>query len=176
MSLKLGVMGISGCGKTTVAKAIARALDCEVVEGDDYHLPSSQEKMARGIPLSDADRLPWLDALGVVLQKADGSLVMSCSALKRAYRERLRAAEPALLFVYVHNGVEDARRRVALRSSHFFPPTLVDSQFKTLESPEGEPGVLRVEASEPVAAQCEAILRWLCAAAPVVPSVPKTQR
>jgi gluconokinase len=161
MSVKLLVMGVSGCGKTTVAKAIARALDCEVVEGDDHHLPSSQGKMARGIPLNDSDRLPWLDRLGGILRDTDGSLVMTCSALKRAYRERLRAAEPALRFVHVHIAIDDAKRRVALRSSHFFPPSLVDSQFEALESPEGEPCVLRVESSEPVAAQCEAVMHWL---------------
>lgn len=161
MTVKLLVMGVSGCGKTTVARAIAAALDCTAVEGDDYHLPSSQDKMERGVPLMDADRIPWLDALGALLRDAEGRLVMSCSALKRAYRDRLRAAEPTLRFVYVHIDIGEAKRRVASRSSHFFPTSLVDSQFAALESPEGEPGVLRVEAAEPVAAQCEAVLRWL---------------
>lgn len=160
MKLKLLVMGVSGCGKTTVAEAIAAALNCAAVEGDDYHLPCSQDKMERGIPLTDADRLPWLDALGALLKDAQGSLVISCSALKRSYRDRLRAAEPKLRFVYVHIDIDEAKRRVASRTGHFFPASLVDSQFAALESPEGEPGVLRVEASEPVAAQCEAVLRW----------------
>ncbi len=161
MSVKLLVMGVSGCGKTTVAGAIATALDCTAVEGDDHHPPSSQDKMGRGIPLTDADRIPWLDTLGSLLKDADGRLVMSCSALKRAYRDRLRAAEPTLRFVYVHVDIDEAKRRVAARASHFFPASLVDSQFAALESPEGEPGVLRVEATEPVAAQCEAVLHWL---------------
>jgi len=170
MSVKLLVMGVSGCGKTTATRALAAALDCAAVEGDDYHLPSSQDKMDRGVPLTDADRIPWLDALGALLNDADGRLVMSCSALKRTYRDRLRAADPMLRFVYVHIDIDEARRRVASRASHFFPASLVDSQFAALESPEGELGVLRVEAAEPVAAQCEAVLRWLaippCSSAP----------
>ena len=124
--------------------------------------------MKRGLPLVDADRMPWLDALGALLQAAEGSVVLSCSALKRSYRDRLRAAEPALRIVYVHIDLDEAKRRVAARASHFFPASLVENQMATLESPEGEPGVLRVEATQPVGAQCEAVLRWL--AIPFPPS------
>lgn len=161
MNFKVLVMGVSGCGKSTVAAAIGRALRCPTIEGDDHHLPSSRDKMKRGIALTDDDRTPWLDILGELLKDAEGSMVLSCSALKRSYRERLRIAEPGLRIVYVHIGIVEARRRVAARASHFFPASLVDNQFATLMTPQGEPGVLQVEAAQPVAAQCEAVLRWL---------------
>ena len=88
---QLVVMGVSGCGKSTLATALARALGGTVVEGDAYHLQSSQAKMRAGEPLTDADREPWLDRLGELLAAARGDVVLSCSALKRRYRERLRA-------------------------------------------------------------------------------------
>src|SRR4051794_10799987 len=85
------VMGVAGSGKSLLAQGLARQLGCPMVEGDDFHLASSQEKMRAGIPLDDADREPWLDRLGALLATREGDLVLSCSALKRKYRERLRA-------------------------------------------------------------------------------------
>ncbi|MDR6860885.1 gluconokinase [Variovorax guangxiensis] len=161
MAPRILVMGVAGCGKSTVAARLAVALNCALIEGDDFHLPQSQHKMRHGIALDDADRWPWLDRLGVLLAEAAGGAVLSCSALKRRYRDRLRAAVPALRIVYIDIRPEEARARVAARPAHFFPAGLVDSQFDALEPPLGEPGVLRVEASQPPAAQRNAILHWL---------------
>jgi len=154
-------MGVAGCGKSTVAARLAVALDCALIEGDDFHLPQSQHKMRHGIALDDADRWPWLDRLGVLLAEAAGGAVLSCSALKRRYRDRLRAAVPGLQIVYIDIRPEEARARVAARPAHFFPAGLVESQFEALEPPLDEPGVLRVEASQPPVAQRDAILHWL---------------
>ena len=163
--IRLVVMGVAGCGKSTIGAALAHALGCRFVEGDDYHLPESQRKMRAGIALDDADREPWLDALVGVFVADGGDLVVSCSALKRRYRDRLRAGVPGLGFVYVDIDREEAARRVASRPGHLFPVALEASQFAALESPVGEAGVLRVAATDPVEAQVAAALRWLGRAA-----------
>lgn len=161
MPRKLLVMGVSGCGKSSTAAALARALGASMIEGDDHHLPQSREKMRRGIALDDEDRDPWLDRLGALVAESSGHVVFTCSALKRRYRDRLRAAEPALEIVYIDIAPQEARTRVAARTSHWFPASLVDSQFEALEPPGGEPGVLCVDASWATAIQCEAVIRWL---------------
>ena len=161
MPRKLLVMGVSGCGKSSTAAALARALGALMIEGDDHHLPQSQEKMRRGIALDDEDRGPWLDRLGALAAASTGHVVVSCSALKRRYRERLRAAAPALVIVYRDITPEQARARVAARTAHWFPASLVDSQFATLEPPVEEPATLWIDASWTIEMQCEAVLRWL---------------
>ena len=158
---KIVVMGVAGCGKSTLAVEIAQALGCRAVEGDDYHLPESQHKMREGIPLQDADREPWLDKLGEVLAAEPGDLVLACSALKRRYRDRLRARVPGLKFVYVDITPEEAARRVGSRPGHLFPTSLVTSQFEALESPVGEDRVVRVDATAPRGTQVAEVLRWL---------------
>lgn len=157
----LVVMGVAGCGKSHLARQLADRLGCEMVEGDDYHLPSSQEKMRNGIPLEDADREPWLRALGALMAAKPGDVVLACSALKRKYREWLRDADPALCFVYIEIDVQTAAQRVGGRSDHLFPTSLVASQFAALESPQGESGVLRVSGLQPTREQVDAITRWL---------------
>lgn len=159
-------MGVAGCGKSTIASQLAAALGCALIEGDDFHLPQSQHKMRHSIALDDADRWPWLDRLGALLAEAPGGAVLSCSALKRRYRDRLRAAVPALQIVFIDIRPEEARARVAARPAHLFPASLVASQFEALEPPLGEHGVLRVDAAQSLAMQSEAILRWLGHAAP----------
>jgi gluconokinase len=155
-------MGVAGCGKSTLGRALAGALGCGFVEGDDHHLPESQRKMHAGIALADADREPWLDRLGELLAEDDSaSLVLSCSALKRRYRDRLRARVPQLRFVYAEIGRGDAAARVSSRPGHLFPATLVASQFEALESPAGEAGVLAVAAIDAPDRQLDAVLRWL---------------
>ena len=161
MPHKLLVMGVSGCGKSSTAAALARALGASMIEGDDYHLPQSQQKMRRGIALDDMDRDPWLDRLGALVAASAGPVVLTCSALKRSYRDRLRAAEPTLEIVYLDIAPEAAHARVAARTAHWFPSSLVDNQFATLEPPVGEPGVLRIDAGWTTATQCEAVVRWL---------------
>jgi len=159
--VKLLVMGVAGCGKSTLAEALARALGATLIEGDDHHLPQSRDKMRRGIPLQDADREPWLGRLGDLLAGEPGPAVLSCSALKRRYRERLRTAVPALRTVFIEIALEQSYERVAGRPGHVFPPELVRSQFDALEPPAGEPQVLTVPAREPVQDQVRSVLRWL---------------
>ena len=163
MAGSLVVMGVAGCGKSSLAAAIARAEGRPLVEGDDFHSAASRDKMRRGIALTDADRAGWLDALAAQLRAAPpGGVVLACSALKRAYRDRLRAASPGLRFVFIDIDREQAQQRVAARgAAHFFSAALVDSQFATLESPLGEPGVLRVDAAAPLAEQQAQASAWL---------------
>lgn len=155
-------MGVAGCGKSSLGQALAQSLSLPLVEGDDFHSPASRDKMSRGVPLTDADRDGWLDTLGGQLAFRPDGAVLTCSALKHAYRERLRAARPGLRFVFLDIGRSDALQRVAQRAaSHFFSSSLVDSQFATLESPVGEAGVLRVDALHPLPLLCAEVGAWL---------------
>ena len=158
---KLIVMGVSGCGKSTLAAGIALALGCRLIEGDELHPPESQAKMRQGSALQDSDREPWLDRLGSLVAEQSGATVATCSALKRRYRDRLRAQVPGLRFVFVDIAEADAARRVGSRPDHLFPVSLVASQFAALESPVGEPGVLRVDAALAPQAQLDAVVGWL---------------
>ena len=158
---KLIVMGVAGCGKSTLGAGIATALDCALIEGDDHHLPESKAKMGDGIALQDSDREPWLDRLGAMMSAHSGDVVLTCSALKRRYRDRLRAHVPGLEFVFVDIDEAQASERVRSRAGHFFADNLVASQFEALESPVGEPGVLSVPATLPLQAQVDAVTRWL---------------
>ena len=143
------VMGVSGSGKTTVGAALADALGMEFVDGDSLHPEANVAKMAAGIPLDDADRAPWLDAIGAVL--AAGPVVVACSALKRAYRDRLRAAAPALQLVFLDGDRDVLAERMAARPGHFMPASLLDSQLATLERPGPDERALTVDIDEPVA-------------------------
>ena len=154
-------MGVAGCGKSSLGAAVASAEALPLVEGDDFHSAASREKMSRGVALTDDDRAQWLETLGGQLAARPNGVVLTCSALKRAYRERLRAAAPGLRFVFLEISRADAQQRVASRGSHFFSASLVDSQFATLESPVGEPGVLRVDALEPLPQLQERVSAWL---------------
>ena len=169
---KLVVMGVSGCGKSTLAARLSQALACPMIEGDDFHLPQSQEKMRDGIPLQDTDREPWLDRLGQLMAWRSGDVVLTCSALKRAYRERLRAHVPGLRFVFVDIDVATAAARVGSRSGHLFPQSLVASQFSALERPVDEPGVATVRAHDALQDQVDAVMAWLAAA----PHTPRDTR
>jgi gluconokinase len=155
-------MGVAGCGKSSLAQAVAEAEGLPVVEGDDFHDAASRAKMRDGVALTDADRDGWLDALGRQLQLHPQGLVLTCSALKRVYRDRLRRCAPGLRFVFLDIRKPEAQARVAARAAtHFFSASLVDSQFATLESPVGEAGVLRVDATEPIPQLCGQVTTWL---------------
>ncbi len=154
-------MGVAGCGKSSLGQAVAGRLGWRLIEGDDYHAPDSVRKMREGIPLTDADREGWLDRLGQLLAQESTGVVLTCSALRRAYRDRLRAAVPGLRFAFMTIDPDTARGRVAARPGHIFPPSLVTSQFQTLEDPSGEPGVLRVEATEPLDILTTRLARWM---------------
>ena len=147
MKTSIVIMGVAGCGKSSLGAALAQDQGLLLLEGDDYHSPESRAKMSRGVALTDADREGWLSRLGTELRDAADALVLTCSALKRAYRDRLRSASPGLRFVFLDITRAEAGRRVATRSEHFFSSSLVDSQFATLEPPLDEPGVLRLDAS-----------------------------
>jgi gluconokinase len=164
---KVVVMGVAGCGKSSLGQAVAAAEGLPLIEGDDFHSPSNRQKMAAGTPLSDADRDGWLDALAGELARHPQGLVLTCSALKRRYRDRLRSAAPDLRFVFLAIEQAEAERRVAARSStHFFNPSLVASQFQTLETPVGEDGVLPVDALLPRARLQRQVTAWLHAGSP----------
>lgn len=155
-------MGVSGCGKSSLAAAVSSQVGLPLVEGDDFHSETSRDKMSRGLALTDADRSAWLETLAGMLRTQPAGIALTCSALKRAYRDQLRAACPGLRFVFLDIDREQAQQRVAARSaSHFFSPSLVDSQFATLESPLGEDGVLRVDAVAAPSALLQQVTAWL---------------
>ncbi len=141
------VMGVAGSGKTSVGRQLATGLGWAFAEGDDFHSAANVAKMASGTPLTDADRWPWLDAIGswLVAQTAEGrSAVVACSALKRRYRDRLRLAWPALRLVYLRVDRAELHRRLAARLEHFFPERLLDSQLQDLEPPQADEQALLV--------------------------------
>jgi gluconokinase len=154
-------MGVAGCGKSSLAAGVAKALGLPLIEGDDFHSPSNRDKMNKGIALNDDDRKGWLETLGEKLAASPGGVVLTCSALRRAYRDVLRRHQPDVRFVFLDLDREAALARVASRgASHFFSPKLVDSQFATLERPDGEAGVLRVNATDPLPRLIDQVLDW----------------
>jgi gluconokinase len=132
------VMGITGSGKSTVGALLARKLSVEFVEGDDYHPIENVQRMATGIPLTDDDRASWLSALATRIREAHDAgtgLVVTCSALRRSYRDILRAAAPELRFVFLKGSRALISERLANRRGHFMPASLLESQLATLEEP-----------------------------------------
>ncbi|MGV0655925.1 gluconokinase [Mycolicibacterium thermoresistibile] len=127
------VMGVSGCGKSTVGAALARRLGVPFADADDFHPPANIAKMASGRPLDDPDRLPWLEAVGRWSAGQPGGAVVACSALRRSYRDRLRRHRGDLVFLHLTGEPEVIARRQAGRTGHFMPSSLLRSQFDTLE-------------------------------------------
>lgn len=147
------VMGVCGSGKTTVGSLLARSLGVRYVDGDDLHPPRNVALMAAGTPLTDDDRAEWLDAVAATLQGAPQGVVVSCSALRRRYRDRLRHAADDLRLVHLHGPRALLWERMSARQGHYMPAALLDSQLQTLEPPTadehaivldigGEPGAL----------------------------------
>lgn len=135
------VMGVSGAGKSVVGAGLARALGVPFVEGDEYHPPENVQRMAAGIPLTDADRAAWLSSLAEQLEAADCAghgVVISCSALKKAYRDRLRANGRDVQFIFLHGPRAVLVERLAGREGHFMPAALLESQLATLEVPSAD--------------------------------------
>lgn len=162
----LVVMGVSGCGKSRVGAGIAERLGMPLIEGDDFHAESNRARMRSGIALTDAHRTAWLDLLAAQLQLHPTGAVLTCSALKASYRDRLRAGSPGLRFAWLDLDPTSAQARVGQRPGHFFPPGLVATQFDALESPHHEPGVLRLDALLPPEALAEQVIRWMTAVVP----------
>jgi carbohydrate kinase (thermoresistant glucokinase family) len=143
------VMGVSGCGKTTVGRLLARHLEVPFIEGDELHPPRNVELMASGIALTDEDRAGWLDTVAAELARRPEGAVASCSALRRRYRDRLRRVVPALRFVHLRGDRAVLEERLAQRLGHYMPPTLLESQLQTLEPPSADEQPLELDIAEP---------------------------
>lgn len=148
------IMGVSGTGKSTVGQALSHALRAKFIDGDDLHPRRNIDKMAAGQPLDDTDRQPWLNRLADViysLDKKHENGVLVCSALKKCYRDQLRAANPHLKFLWLHGDFERVLARMRQRQGHFMPEALLRSQFSNLEIPGlDEPDVMAVDITPPV--------------------------
>jgi gluconokinase len=145
-------MGVAGAGKTAVGERLAARLGVPLIEGDDFHPRRNVDKMSSGVPLDDTDRRPWLDAIGAAIKDAPAqSLVVTCSALKRAYRERLaKAAGRPLVFLWLDGSRETLAARLAARRGHFMPPGLLDSQIATIERPSPDENAVRISVEPPL--------------------------
>ncbi len=132
------VMGVAGCGKTTIGPLLAKALGGDYAEGDQFHPPANIAKMSRGEPLTDDDRMPWLAGMATAIREwrtRDRPTVLACSALKQRYRDILAGGSPEVRFLYLRGTEEVIGARLARRRNHFMPPSLLKSQFATLEEP-----------------------------------------
>ena len=160
MTRRVVIMGVSGCGKSSVGAGLAARLGLNYRDGDDLHPPENVAKMRAGMPLTDADRWPWLDRVGQVLL-AEAPVIVGCSALKRAYRDRIRtAAGGPVTFVHLAGSQEVIAARMALRPGHYMPLSLLDSQFAALEPPAAEEAIT-VSIDQPLEAIVADILRQL---------------
>ncbi|MFN3318776.1 MAG: gluconokinase [Allorhizobium sp.] len=149
MSLRLVIMGVAGCGKSTVGAALSEQLQFPYRDGDDLHSADAVEKMREGIPLNDDDRWPWLDRIADAL-KSDAPLIIGCSALRRTYRDRIRTgAGGPVTFVHLAGDRDLIASRMASRAGHYMPLSLLDSQFATLERP-GPDEAIEVTIDQPM--------------------------
>ena len=158
------LMGVAGCGKSSLGRALADRVPLDFVDSDDLHPRANIEKMAAGQPLTDADRWPWLDRVGARLASADGPVAIACSALRRAYRDRIRGIVPGGGVAFLHLAAPQAviAERIASRTGHFMPPALLQSQYDTLEPLEPDEIGEAIDVSVPLAdvvAAAERIVR-----------------
>lgn len=152
-NIHLVVMGVAGSGKSTVAHALRNRLGWIVAEGDDFHPESNIAKMSSGTPLTDEDRWPWLDSIAAWTAdqaRAGRSTIVTCSALRRVYRDRLREAPGRTLFVHLVGGAELLTERMQARTDHFMPPSLLPSQLATLEPLEADEAGVAIDIGRPV--------------------------
>ena len=158
------VMGVSGAGKSYLAERLVKATGWNFAEGDDFHTPENKARMAAGIAMTDADRAPWLDALHAVLvgwETSGKNGIMTCSALKAAYRERLKEGLPKLRFVWLDPARALLEDRMAHRKGHYMPVALLESQIATLERPVNDARVLRLDGTESAEDEVKRALEWL---------------
>lgn len=148
---RLIVMGVSGCGKSTVGSMLGIRTGIPFVEGDTLHPPRNVALMAAGTPLTDEDRASWLDDIASRFGalEADTGLIVSCSALKRIYRDRLRAACPDLRFIHLHGDKALLEQRLQYRTGHYMPPSLLTSQLQTLEPPSSDEPAITLNIATP---------------------------
>jgi gluconokinase len=150
--LQVVVMGVSASGKSTAGELLARELGVDYADADDFHSPENRAKMSAGVPLTDADRTPWLEAIGRWLdERADTGAVVTCSALKRRYRDALRKHAPDVWFLYCQGSFELISDRIKHRLHHFMPPSLLKSQFESLEPPGPDERAITESVSQPPA-------------------------
>jgi gluconokinase len=161
MNAPVVIMGVAGCGKSSFAAALSQVLGWQLIEGDEFHPTENVNKMRAGIALNDADRAGWLDVLADELVHRGPHAVLTCSALKKAYRDRLRQSVPHLRFVHLDLTREQSIARVTQRADHYFQPTLVDSQFAALEKPVNEAGVIVVDATQSIETIQAQVCAWL---------------
>ncbi|MGO8966414.1 gluconokinase [Mycobacterium sp.] len=154
-------MGVSGSGKSTVGAALARRLGVPFADADAFHPPANIAKMAAGTPLADDDRYPWLDAVGQWLAGHDDGGVMSCSALKRRYRDRLRSHCVHIEFLHLTGSPDLIGRRQAGRPGHFMPSSLVESQFETLQPLDPDEHGMAMDVGQSVEAIVETFLEYV---------------
>jgi gluconokinase len=155
------IMGVAGCGKSSLAAALSQTLNWQWVEGDEFHSTDNVNKMRAGIALTDEDRAGWLDVLAQQLVQRGPQVVLTCSALKKSYRDRLRRSVPSLRFVHLDLTREQSMARVTQRPGHYFQPALVDSQFAALEKPVGEAGVFTADATHSIETLQAQVCAWL---------------
>ena len=164
----LVVMGVAGSGKSVVGAQLAEQLALPLIEGDDFHPASDVEKMRSGERLTADDRMAWLRQLAQQLQAQPGGAVLTCSALRRSDRELLRTGAARVHFLHLALTSHQAMERVAARTDHFYPPSLVAGDFEALEDPAHEAGVQVLDATQHVDRIVEAALRWLALHAPAL--------
>jgi len=175
MALQVVVMGVSGCGKSTVAQALARRIGAEFIEGDAFHPPANVARMAAGIPLTDSDRQGWLEALAAQLAGAHASsrsVVLACSALKRRYRDTLRRGAPNLYFVHLHGERAQFAARLAARQGHYMPASLLDSQLAALEMPGPDEQAITLDVDAPAESLVQAALAHLRSTPSMTDTIP----
>lgn len=164
MSLVLVLMGVAGSGKTAVMRELARELGWPTAEGDDYHPAENVARMAAGVPLTDEDRRPWLLELAAWVGRREAAgedALVTCSALRRSYRDLLREGHPSLSFAHLRASPHLLRERMASRAGHYMPVSLLDSQLATLEPLEADEPGFTVDADRPLDEVVRQILSWL---------------
>jgi gluconokinase len=163
------VCGVSGSGKTTIGTLLASRLGYKYAEADAFHPAANVAKMAAGHPLTDADRAPWLAAIGTFIDKTTAAAtpaVVTCSALKRAYRDQLRSARPNVRLIFLDVAPDVVRERLQSRQGHFFPADLLASQYRDLEAPAPDEHVLHIPVTSPATAPDEVVTQILTALQP----------
>jgi gluconokinase len=158
--MKIVVMGVTGCGKTTVGFALAEKLGITFIDSDDLHSDENKRKMSSGTPLNDSDRQPWLQAVSNTLQSHE-KIVVACSALKKSYREKILVGAPTTQFIHLVGSQELISARLSERSHEFMPIELLDSQFQTLEPLKQSEGGKAIEISQSIEEIVDEITAWL---------------